>query len=174
VRARFQDERDGVVVFFMTPAGDDHLLVHRPESHHDGAIPSGAAVTVHNLLRLGLIAGDAGALALAEKYLAGRAPQAAENPFAASCLLGALDLYLHGQCVVVSEGSGRDALLEAARRAYAPVRMIAGPWASAEVLAGKGPAGSGAAQAFVCRGPVCSAPVTEPEPLRALLERAPE
>ncbi len=173
VRERFLEERDGVVIFYLTPADGDSLLVHRPESNHDGAIPSGSAVTVDNLLRLGLVAGDAAALQLAERYLAGRGAQAAENPFASSRLLAALDLYLHGQCVVVSEGTGRDALLEAARRAYAPVRMLAGPWASAEVLAGKGPAADGAAQAYVCRGPVCSLPVTNPADLRALLEKPP-
>ena len=42
VRRKFVAEEDGVVVFYLAPAGDP-LLVHRPESHHDGAIPSGAA-----------------------------------------------------------------------------------------------------------------------------------
>ena len=49
--------------------------------------------------------------------------------------------------------------------------MMAGSWASAEVLAGKGPAPDGRARAFVCRGQVCSAPVTEPAELTALLTR---
>ena len=52
LRTRFVAEEDGVVVFYLSPAGDP-LLVHRPESHHDGAIPSGAAIAVHALLRLG-------------------------------------------------------------------------------------------------------------------------
>jgi len=39
-RAKFVSEDDGVLVFYLAPAGDP-LLVHRPESHQDGAIPSG-------------------------------------------------------------------------------------------------------------------------------------
>ena len=132
-----------------------------------------ARSAVDNLLRLGLVAGDRAAQELAEKYLAGRAAPAAESPFTGARLLAAVDTYLHGQCVVVSDGAGRDALLEAARRAYAPTRMIAGPWAAAELLAGKTPAADGSARAFVCRGPVCSASVTDPAELRSLLEQAP-
>ena len=66
-----QPKRDGVVVFYLAPEGDA-LLVHRPESHNDGAIPAGAAIATKALLRLGLVAGDADALALAETYLAQR------------------------------------------------------------------------------------------------------
>jgi uncharacterized protein YyaL (SSP411 family) len=169
VRARFVGEADGVVVFYLAAADDGGLLVHRPESHHDGAIPSGAAVAVEGLLRLGLVAGDAGALALAERYLAQRLAGASVTPLAASRLYVALDLYLHHAIVVVTEGEGRDALVAAVHRAHAPAALIAGPWASAELLAGKAPAAGGRAQAFVCRGQTCSPPVTDPAALPALL-----
>ncbi|HWO19354.1 MAG TPA: thioredoxin domain-containing protein [Kofleriaceae bacterium] len=171
-RDKFVAEEDGVVVFYLAPAGD-RLLVHRPESHHDGAIPSGAAVAVAGLVRLGVVAGDAGALALAERYLVQRLTGATDvNAWATSALLGALDLYLHAQVLVVTEGEGREALLDAARRTYAPTLCVAGPWAQASVLEGKGPAGphtQPTARAFVCTGPTCSAPVTEPAALHALL-----
>jgi uncharacterized protein YyaL (SSP411 family) len=156
-------------VFYLAPAGEA-LLVHRPESHHDGAIPSGAAAATAGLVRLGLVAGDAEALALAERYLAQRLTGATGvNAWATSALLGALDLYLHAQVLVVTEGTGREALLEAARRTYAPTLCVAGPWASASVLEGKTPAEGGAARAFVCTGPTCAPPVTEPAALHALL-----
>src|SRR5262249_475286 len=61
VRARFVEDRDGVVIFYLAPAGEK-LLVHRPESHHDAAIPSGAAIATQALMRVGLVAGDAAAL----------------------------------------------------------------------------------------------------------------
>jgi uncharacterized protein YyaL (SSP411 family) len=174
VRAKFVAEEDGVVVFYLAPAGDP-LLVHRPESHHDGAIPSGAAVAVAGLIRLGAVAGDEAALALAERYLVQRlAGATGVNAWATSTLLGALDLYLHAQVLVVTEGAGRDALLTAARRAYAPTLCIAGPWASASVLEGKTPAPEGLARAFVCTGPTCSAPVTEPAALDSLLRAVPQ
>jgi uncharacterized protein YyaL (SSP411 family) len=169
VRAKFVADEDGVVVLYLAPAGDP-LLVHRPESHHDGAIPSGAAVAIAGLVRLGAVAGDEAALALAERYLVQRLTGATGvNAWATSALLGALDLYLHAQVLVATEGTGREELLTAARRAYAPTLCVAGPWASASVLEGKAPVADGAARAFVCTGPTCAPPVTEPAALDALL-----
>jgi uncharacterized protein YyaL (SSP411 family) len=171
IRTRFVAEEDGVVVFYLAPAGDK-LLVHRPESHHDGAIPSGAAIATSCLLRLGLVAGDAGALALAERYLAQRlAGQTGVDAWATSALLGALDLYLHAQVVVVSEGTGRDALVAAARAAFAPTRCLAGSWAAASVVEGKAAGPDGRARAYVCTGPTCSPPVGGAAELQALLAR---
>jgi uncharacterized protein YyaL (SSP411 family) len=173
IRARFVAEQDGVVIFYLAPAGDA-LLVHRPESHHDGAIPSGAAAATSCLLRLGLVGGDAAALALAERYLAQRlAGQTGVDAWATSALLGALDLYLHAQEVVVTDGAGRDALVTAARRAFAPTRCFAGAWAAPSITEGKTAAADGRARAFVCTGPTCSPPVDDAVALRALLERAP-
>jgi uncharacterized protein len=168
VRARFVEERSGVVVFFMAPAGEA-LLVHRPESNHDSAIPSGAAIATQALLRVGLVAGDADALALAEKYLAQRlTATTGVNAWATSALVAALDLYLHHKVVVVTDGEGRDALLASARRAYCPVLCIAGPWAQASILEGKTADGA-RARAFVCTGPTCSPPVSDATELAALV-----
>ena len=155
IRARFVEDRDGVVVFFMSPAGDS-LLVHRPESHHDSAIPSGAALATQAMLRLGLVAGDADALSLAERYLAQRLTGATgTNAWATSALLAALDLYLHIKELVVTDGERRDALLAAARRVYAPTLCIAGPWAQPSILDGKLADGA-RARAYVCTGPTCA------------------
>jgi uncharacterized protein YyaL (SSP411 family) len=175
IRERFVEEPGGVVVFYMSAADESGLLVHRPESHHDGAIPSGAAVAVECLLRLGEVGGDAAAHALAEKYLGQRlgGGSTGQSAFAQSRLLAALDLYLHGQVLVISDGDGRERLLDAARRAYAPTLMIAGPWASQDVLAGKTAGADGRARAFLCRGQTCSAPVDTTAELEALLSRAP-
>ncbi len=166
---RFVTEEDGVVVMYLAPAGDP-LLAHRPESHQDGAIPSGAAVLTKALLRLGLVAGDAPALALAETYLVQRlAGAAGVNAWAQAALLAAMDLYLHAQVVVITEGRGREALVAAMRGVYAPTTCLAGPWASSSVLEAKTPASDGAARAFVCTGPTCAPPVTEPAALVQLL-----
>jgi uncharacterized protein YyaL (SSP411 family) len=168
IRERFVEERDGVVIFYMAPAGDP-LLVHRPESNHDSAIPSGAAIATQALLRVGLVAGDNDALALAEKYLAQRlTATTGVNAWATSALLGALDLYLHPKELVVTAGAGRDELLAAARRTYCPTLCIAGPWAQESILAGKQPDGD-RARAYVCTGPTCSPPVTDPSELVKLL-----
>ncbi|MEM9488538.1 MAG: thioredoxin domain-containing protein [Myxococcota bacterium] len=167
---RFYQEEDGVGVFYMTPSDDPEPLIHRPESNSDGAIPSGAAVAIECLLRLGLVAGDQRALSIAESYLVGRSGQMAENVFATARLLAAADLYLDGVELVVTAGADRDQLLAMARRVYAPNLMIAGPWAAASLLDGKEDTHDGRAQAYVCRGQTCSAPITEPEALRAALE----
>ncbi|MBA3455068.1 MAG: thioredoxin domain-containing protein [Deltaproteobacteria bacterium] len=168
-RTKFVSEEDGVLVFYLAPAGDP-LLVHRPESHQDGAIPSGAAIFTSALLRLGLVAGDSDALALAENYLVQRLTgTTAVNAWANSALLAALDLYLHAKVLVVSDGATREALLAAARSTYAPTLCIAGPWASASILDAKTPAADGSSRAFVCTGPTCAPPVTEVAGLLPLL-----
>ncbi len=169
-RAKFVSDEDGVLVFYLSAAGDD-LLVHRPESHQDGAIPSGAAWFTMALLRLGLVGGDDAALSLAEKYLVQRlGGSVAPNAFANSALFAALDYYLHSKVVVVTDGPDRDALIAAARRTYSPTLSIAGPWASSSVLDGK-TSTDGAARAFVCTGPTCAPPVTTAADLVPLLTR---
>ena len=168
VRKDFVETRDGVIIFYL-PAAGDQLLVHRPESHHDGAIPSGAAIATHALLRLGLVAGDTAALELAETYLAQRlTATTGVNAWATSALLGALDLYLHAKELVVTEGEHRAELLTAARRSYSPTLCVAGPWAQASILDGKTSDG-GKARGFVCTGPTCAPPVTEPAALAKLV-----
>ncbi len=171
ILARFYREEDGVGVFYLPAVDSEDRLIHRPESNHDGAIPSGAAVAIECLLRLGLCGGDDRALAVAEKYLAGRAPQAAGQPYMGARLLAGLDFYLNGVELVVSQGAGRAELLAAARRAYAPTLMIAGPWAPDSIRGGKEPGEDGRARAYVCRGQTCSAPVADAAELRALLDK---
>ena len=168
VRARFVDRVDGAVVFYLAPPGDA-LLVVRPESNNDGAIPSGASVAVQALVRLGLVGGDGAALELAETYLKQRLTGATgANAWANAGLLGALDLYLHAKVLVVTDGAGAAELAAAARRTYAPTLCLAGPWAPPSILDGKTPE-AGRARAFVCAGPTCSPPVAEPAQLAALL-----
>jgi uncharacterized protein len=173
ILARFYREEDGVGVFYLPASDAEDHLIHRPESNHDGATPSGAAVAVECLLRLGLVGGDPKALAVAESYLAGRAPQAASQPYMGARLLAGLDFYLNGIELVVTGGNGRDQLLAAARKAYAPTLMIAGPWAPDSIRGGKEPAEDGTARAYLCRGQTCSAPVGDPAALLALLEESP-
>ncbi|HEY5927988.1 MAG TPA: thioredoxin domain-containing protein [Kofleriaceae bacterium] len=163
-----QGSRDGVVIFYLAAAGDP-LLVHRPESHHDGAIPSGAAIAVHALLRLGLVAGDTASLELAEQYLAQRlTAQTGPSAYMMSGLLDALDFYLHAKEIVITSGEGRAELLAATRRSYSPTAAIAGPWAQPSILDGKTDDGA-RARAFVCSGATCAPPVSEPAELVKLI-----
>lgn len=170
---RFYEEPDGVGVFYMTPSDDPEPLIHRPESHSDGAIPSGAAVATECLLRLGLVAGEQRALQVAETYLGRRVGQAADNIYGAARLLAVLDYYLNSAELVVTEGPGAGELLTAARRAYAPTLMIVGSWGSPALLEGKESRADGHAQAYVCRGMACLAPVSDPEALYAIVAGEP-
>jgi uncharacterized protein YyaL (SSP411 family) len=136
-------------------------------------MPSGAAVAIECLLALGRIAGDRRALDVAERYLGARAAIAAGQPYMSARLLAALDVALSGVELVVSEGEGRERLIEAAHRAYAPTLSLIGPWAEDSLRAGKAPAADGRAQAYVCRGQTCSAPVAEPGALAELLATSP-
>jgi len=167
IRERFFEERDGVGIFFMTPSDADDGLVHRPESYQDGAIPSGAAVAVECLIRLGRMGGDEEALAIASSYIESRLSQAVEQPYGWSRMLSAADSLVSGGELVVTDGAGCDDLLAAARAAYAPAIAIAGPWAK-ELRMGKAPK-DGRAAAYLCRGQTCAAPVTTVEALEALL-----
>ncbi len=167
---RFYGEEVGTGVFYLPASDSEDRLVHRPESNQDGATPSGAAVAVECMILLGRVGGDSRAMDIAERYLAARAPAAAAAPYSAARLLAALDLAMDGIELVVSEGTGRDALVEAAGRAYAPTKALVGPWAEASLFGGKGPTADGRAQAFVCRGQSCSAPVTDPAELAAFLQ----
>ncbi len=170
---RFYEERDGAGAFYLPAVDSVDRLIHRPESNQDGAMPSGAAVAVECMVALGRVAGDERARDTAERYLAARAGLAASQPYMGARLLAALDGALHGVELVVSEGAGREELLAAARRAYAPGLSVIGPWADESLRAGKGPAVDGRAQAYVCRGQTCSAPVSDAAELVELLAKAP-
>ncbi|MCG8419952.1 MAG: thioredoxin domain-containing protein [Proteobacteria bacterium] len=174
VRERFYEEQDGVGIFFMTPVDGSERLIHRPESNSDGALPSGAAIALECMLRLGHVAGDERAQSIAENYLIARGPQMGQSVFASSRLLSAVDIYLNGIQLVVSDGDGSEQLLTAARRAYAPTLVVAGRWATPSLLRDRGNAADGRALAYVCQGQTCAAPVSEPDELRALLERTPQ
>jgi hypothetical protein len=173
VERLFVADVDGKLVMYLASA-DDQLLIHRPESHTDGALPAGAAVAVDCWLRVAQLADDAAALALAERYLAERVVGSGTvNALSHPRLLAALDRYLHGAVLVVSVGAGRDELLHAARRCYTPSTAIAGEFAAAALRADKNAGADGQALAYVCRGQACSAPVADAAALTALLTAAP-
>ncbi|MBP6632139.1 MAG: thioredoxin domain-containing protein [Kofleriaceae bacterium] len=167
VRARFVAEVGGELVVYLTGADDSGVLVHRPESHHDGAMPSGAGVAVEQLVRVGLIADDRAALVLAERILRERLPGA--QPVAQARLYCALDTLLHHDVLVVTAGAGADDLRAAARACFAPSLMLAGPWAAPSWHAGKAAGPGGVARAYLCRGTTCSPPIDTPAALVAAL-----
>ena len=184
---RFYDEQKGL--FFLGPAQTAGVtLVTRPVSLFDSAIPSGLSVTCQNLLRLGALADDARReryLQIAETTLLRQSEQAVRNPGGMSNLIAALDLWQNGLVMTVimeGEGGAADESAAALHRAslaqYLPdhfvLRSRVGqplPPPFDALVFGKTAVG-GQATAYVCRGPRCSAPITDPAELREHLRPA--
>jgi uncharacterized protein YyaL (SSP411 family) len=178
---------DTVLAQFWAPDGrglyvtshDHEALVTRPLSGADQSIPSGASQAAFALLRLDAYLGVPAYRGVAEHVftLFGRAME--DNPFGYANLLCALDLYHDGSVDVVvlgpSDHGDTRALLRAVHATYLPNRAITITAADRcdaahvpEAARGKTLV-DGRPTAYVCRRFTCSAPVTEPAALRALL-----
>ena len=177
VEKHFRDPAGG---FFTTP-DDGEALLFRPKEGHDGAVPSGNAVTLMNLIRLGRLTGDGRreeeAAALARVF----AGPLTQIPTAHSQWLIALELLASPSCEVViagDPGSGQTAaLLAVLREMHLPgLTVLLRPpgeegariAALAPFTRAMGPVG-GRSAAYVCTGFACRQPVTGPEELAALL-----
>jgi uncharacterized protein YyaL (SSP411 family) len=173
---RFRDEHGGG--YFFT-AHDEERLIARSKPGADGALPSGNAVAAHVFLRLHHLTGDEALRARAEEVLRLYHEEAAENPFAYAAYLQALELHLEGPVEVVvaatDGGADGDALWAEVAQTYLPHRVLvaarAGDHDPLAPARDRPPVG-GRATAYVCRSFTCSAPVTDPAELRALLRPA--
>ena len=165
MRDRFEDAAGG---HFVSAEGAADLLV-RQKALDDGAIPAGNSVAVSNGLRLARLTGDAALEDAARRGL--RAPDVVrEHPSGFTHLMTAAAFALGpSQEVVVADGSGREAMIEAVRSVYAPFSVVAlrspgagpapiesvAPFAAAQVAL------EGRATAYVCRDFACQAPTTD-------------
>ena len=177
VDRHFRDPDGG---FFSTP-DDGETLLFRPKEGHDGAVPSGNAVTLMNLVRLGRMTGnphreeEAAALSRAFAGSLQQAPSAHAQWMIALELLAA-----PSREVVIAGRPGRkdtEALLAVLRQSYLPnLTLLLRPEGDeAPVIAEIAPftremrALDGKAAAYVCTGFSCRHPVTDPRELAALL-----
>jgi uncharacterized protein YyaL (SSP411 family) len=149
--------------FFFT--SDDHeTLIHRSKSYGDDATPAGNGIAARVLIRLGYLLGEPRYLAEAERTLRAAWPVMNRYPTGHVSLITALEEVLHEPETVILRGAGET--IELWRRElahlYAPRRLVLAIPADAqdlpEALAAKAPQGE--AVAYVCRGSVCSAPLT--------------
>jgi hypothetical protein len=182
-------EPETVTFYLAAPLSDDAgvPMVVRPVSLADSAIPSGLSVACLNLLRLAaLLRPDVGARYqdIAEAALRRHAEDALRSPFGFSNLCAAVDLWSHGLTIVVivsPAGAGTEgaaALRRAADEVYVPDLFVFSvtegiappdaPPALSPHWEGKSSL-HGMATAYVCQGNRCSAPVTTPSDLAALL-----
>jgi uncharacterized protein len=153
--------------YFFT-AADGETLITRTRNATDNAVPAGNGTVVNVLARLSLATGEARYRDRALSIIDAFAGEVARNFIAITTLMNNTE-FLHSALQVVIIGHRDDAATQS---------LIRTAWASADpnryvhvVTPGRSPpeghpaAGKdridGKATAYVCRGPVCSLPVTE-------------
>jgi uncharacterized protein YyaL (SSP411 family) len=169
---RFEDTENGG--FFMTP--DDHeVLIAREKPLMDGALPSGNAVALMNLLRLNALTLAPSYLKRAESGLAAFSTVLEANPSAFGEMLLALDDFLHppGQIIIVTpDGGDASRFISRLRSVFLPGSLIVMVTASNAVqlsqqypLFRQKTAAGGRATAYVCQNGSCRLPVTTADAL---------
>ena len=176
--AHFRDAEGG---YFFTPDDGEELLF-RPKESHDGAVPSGNAVTLMNLIRLGRMTGDPDREKAAQRLIRSFAGSLRRMPSAHAQWMVALELLAAPSCEVVIvglPGSGDvEELMAVLRGRYLPnmVTLFCPEGEDAAGMAEIAPFTGGMrmiggrASAYVCTGFSCRHPVTDPTELAALLD----
>jgi uncharacterized protein YyaL (SSP411 family) len=161
---------------YFLSADDAEALILRPRSTSDEATPSANSVMAANNIRLWRLTGDDAYRADADAIIA--AAPIAENLFAATAMLSALDLRLGAIDVAIVHPKGVDpaSLVATVRRAWTP-NVILTLHEDTTTLPETHPAAHKAptaamATAYVCRGETCSLPVIDPGALGNLLAAA--
>jgi len=155
-------------------AADAETLVHRPFDPTDGPTPAGVAAVAGAAVTYGALAGSPRHRELGEAALAALAQLARRAPQAVGWALAVGEALLAGPLEVAVSGPAgpdRDALAAAARASTSPgaVVVVGEPDAAGVPLLADRPPVGGAAAAYVCRGFVCSAPVTDVSALSAAM-----
>jgi uncharacterized protein len=155
---------------------DDHeQLIHRPKDLQDNAIPSGNAMAAHVLLKLGLYTAEPVYWDTAEQAIRNVGKLMAQHPSGFGEWLNAASLIMGEVREVALIGNHEElaALLAVVRDGYRPLQIVAagagGEDETIPLLANR-PQVKGLGTAYVCRGFVCDAPVTDPQALAAQLQ----
>jgi uncharacterized protein len=158
---------------YATSADDTVDVIVRLASAQDDAVPNANPVMMTNLVHLTLLTGDQGYAERAEAILRSVSGQVAKSPVGhAGVLSAALDLIAPQLIFVAGDASAGAVSLAAA------VHSVSLPGAleyqgidasSVPGLDGKAPA-NGAAAAYACLGPQCSAPTSDANALREVLK----
>ncbi|MGZ4686844.1 thioredoxin domain-containing protein [Oryzihumus sp.] len=167
----FADGRGG----FHDTADDAEELFTRPRSDADNAEPCGQSSIAHALLTWSALTGSAEHRERADAAIAAAGALAGRDPRFAGWTLAAAEAALAGplQVAVVGEDGYAATLLAVARRSSSPGLVLAAgaPDAPGIPLLADRPLVSGGSAAYVCRGFVCDAPVTDAAALREALQR---
>jgi uncharacterized protein YyaL (SSP411 family) len=160
---------------FHDTSDDAEALFTRPRSAADNAEPSGQSALAGALLTCSALTGDSAMRERAEAALSASGQLAARDPRFGGWALAVAEASVTGplQVAVVGTGPDADALAEAARRSPSPgLVMVHGePDSAGHPLLAQRPLVGGHPAAYVCRGFVCDAPVTDVAALTAALAR---
>jgi uncharacterized protein YyaL (SSP411 family) len=163
---------DGDGGFFDT-ADDAESLIRRPKDPTDNATPSGQSALAHALLTYSALTGSPRHREAAEAALGVVSSLGAEHPRFLGWALTAAEALVSGplQVAIVGEPDG-GALGAAAWRRRPPGAVVVSgePDAAGIPLLADRPLVAGQAAAYVCRGMVCDAPVTDVDRLLAALQ----
>jgi uncharacterized protein YyaL (SSP411 family) len=177
---KFFDMEDGG---WFTTTGEDPSVLLRLKEDYDGAEPSGASVTVRNLLTLAHLMGDAALRDRAGRALERYGPQIGRVARVMPFMLANVAQW-HGpasQIVIVSDSAEAAApLAGVVARHYLPwaVQIPVAPGDRQRALAGALPwlgamtTQPGHATAYVCRDFACQQPTSDPDQLERQLSIA--
>jgi uncharacterized protein YyaL (SSP411 family) len=172
----FHDDAGGG---FFTTGDDAPALIVRPKDYEDNATPSENSLAAGALLRLAALTGEHRYEAVASEIIGAMAPLVARHPIAFGELLQAVEREVGPPVEIAIVGSRDDAGTAALVREVTDrllptaVMLRAEPGAvpgRSPLLASRGLV-DGQPAAFVCERFACRAPVTEPDALRAELDR---
>ena len=152
-------------------ADDTNDIIVRPLNAYDDATPNANSMMVSNLVALASWTGNSSYTDRAEKIITSFGPAITANPVGHSGMLGAVLDRLAPALIVlmVPEGGDPTEMRAALRDVSLPNVVIDEVWAD-ETLPSNSPAAgktvvNDKTTAYVCIGPQCSLPVTEPDKL---------
>ena len=169
---------DSVEGGYFFAAKDTEGLVARPKTAADSAVPAGNGTLIGVLSRLAMLTGEEAYQHRAEAILETFSGETGRNFFPLATMLNNVELLAKPLQIVLVGESGTPAF-EALRRAVydasLPNRVLVtvSPGSSLpsnHPAAGKGLV-DGKPAAYVCEGPVCSLPITDPQTLLETLAR---
>jgi hypothetical protein len=166
----FHDRENGG--FWQSPAGATDLIL-RVKDDYDGAEPSGNAMAILGLLRLGRITGRQDFIGAAEKSLGLFSRRLRNLPQAVPAMLQALDFWIEAPIRVVLAGDpqtpGARALLRAAHSVYQPAKVVLGNLGAVEPFA-KTLQTTRPPQVYICTRASCQPPTDDPARVIELLK----
>ncbi|MGF1631911.1 MAG: thioredoxin domain-containing protein [Kiloniellaceae bacterium] len=166
--------------YFLT-ADDTPDLIVRTKTAYDSAVPAGNGTMLGVLARLFYLTGKPAYRERAEALVAAFSGELTRNFFPLATLLNAAELLISAKQVVIVGRRGTpatDALLRAVGRHCQPNRTLqviepGETLPQGHPAAGKGqvdgPDNEPTATVYICHGPACSLPITDPTALTAAL-----